>query len=129
MISKVKGVFILYEIKLPTLDWFLYGNIYSGSLRPDPTKGCLCQTTFHYKVKAAEGKHGKHIIAMCYFMLPWDAVSNMEEAFVGQFEATEFGIEVAENWIRSKFITESFPLPPLPETLPLNAPKTVRLLC
>ena len=96
----------MYEVKLPTLDWFMYGNVFTGSLRPDTTRGCLCQTTFNYKVRIIEDKYGKTLVAMCYYTLPWNASSNMDEAYVGRFEPHSFGIEVAENWIRSKFITD-----------------------
>ena len=94
----------MYEIKLPSLDWFMYGNIYTGSFRSDPTKGCLCQTTFNYKVKIIDHKDAPYLVASCFFVLPWNSCSNMDEFTFGRFEASTFGIEVAENWIRSKFI-------------------------
>lgn len=119
----------MYEIKLPTLDWFLYGNTYSGSLRADPTKGCLCQTTFNYRVRVIENKYGKCIAAMCFFVLPWNAAANMDEMVVGRFEVTSFGLETAENWIRSKFITELFAPMMLSERLHLDVSKTVRYIC
>lgn len=99
----------MYDIKLPTLDWFMHGNVFTGSFRTDTTKGCLCQTTFNYKVKIVEDKHGKCLAAICYYMLPWNASSNIDEACIGKFEPNSFGIEVAENWIRSKFISD-YPL-------------------
>ncbi len=34
--------------------------------------------------------------------MPWNVASNMDEAVLGRFDATEFGLEVAENWITSK---------------------------
>lgn len=45
-------------------------------------------------------------VAYCFFMLPWNRCSNMDEITLGRFEANPFGIEVTENWIRSKFITD-----------------------
>ena len=96
----------MYEVKLPTLDWFMYGNIYTGSFRLDPAKGCLCQTTFNYKVKIIENKDESYLAASCFYMLPWNYCSNMDEITLGRFEASSFGIEVAENWIRSKFISD-----------------------
>ena len=96
----------MYEVKLPTLDWFMYGNIFTGSFRPDPSKGCLSQTTFNYKVKIIEYKEVPYLVASCFYMLPWNSYSNMDEFSIGRFEASSFGIEVAENWIRSKFISD-----------------------
>lgn len=93
----------MYEVKLPTLDWFNYGNVYSGSLRTNPYRGCLSQTTFNYRVKIYTDKNIKTLVAVCWFELPWGSVSNMRENTVGQFEADNFGIEVAENWLRDKF--------------------------
>lgn len=96
----------MYEVKLPTIDWFMYGNIFTGSFRPDPSKGCLSQTTFNYKVKIIEYKEVPYLVASCCYMLPWNSYSNMDELSIGRFEASSFGIEVAENWIRSKFISD-----------------------
>ena len=96
----------MYEINLPTLDWFMYGNIYTGSFRPDPTKGCLCQATFNYKVKIIDSRDTPYLAASCFYTLPWNCYSNMDEISLGRFEASTFGIEVAENWIRSKFISD-----------------------
>ncbi len=95
----------MYEVKLPTLDWFMYGNIYSGSFRPDPNKGCLSQTTFNYKVKIIEHEGAPYLAVFCYYILPWNCNSNMDEILLGRFDASSFGIEVAENWIQSKFIS------------------------
>ncbi len=86
------------RIVLPTLNWFKFGNIYTGSLAPDHTKGCLSQTVFNYRVKAENNL----LYAICYFTLPWNTASNMDEAVLGRFDATEFGLEIAENWITSK---------------------------
>lgn len=57
----------MYYIKSPTLDWFMHGNVFTGSFGTDTTKGCLCQTTFNYKVKIVEDKHGKCLAAICYY--------------------------------------------------------------
>lgn len=38
-------------------------------------------------------------------MFPWNCYSNMDESTLGRFEACTFGIEVAENRIKSKFIS------------------------
>lgn len=97
----------MYNVNLPNLKWFLSGNVYSGSLRPNPSKSYTCQTTFNYRVKVVDDKCGKSVVAVCFFVLPWNSVSNMDEAVIGRFQVSEFGIEVAENWIRSHFITES----------------------
>ena len=96
----------MYEIKLPTLDWFMYGNIYTGSFRPDPAKGCLCQATFNYKVKIIENNDEPYLAAAYFYILPWNCCSNVDEITLGRFEASAFGIEVAENWLRSKFISD-----------------------
>lgn len=100
------GCYFMYEVKLPTLDWFMYGNVYTGSFRPDSTKGDLCQTTFNYKVKIAEHNGEAYLAAYCFYMLPWNCYSNMVEVTLSRFEASVFGIEIAENWIRSKFISD-----------------------
>lgn len=96
----------MYEVKLPTLEWFMHRNVYTGSFRLDFAKGDLCQTTFNYKVKIAEHNSEAYLAAYCFYMLPWNCCSNMAEVTLGRFEASVFGIEIAENWIRSKFISD-----------------------
>lgn len=97
------------EVNLPTLNWFLFGNIYTGSFRTDLTKGCLCQSVFNYKVKLNTCENENSIIALCWYSFPWNVAVNMSEGFVGEFETSEFGIEVCGNWIKSKFI-QNYPL-------------------
>ena len=99
----------MYEVNLPTLNWFLFGNIYTGSFRTDLTKGCLCQSVFNYKVKLNTCENENTIIALCWYSFPLDIAVNMSEGFVGEFETSEFGIEVCGNWIKSKFI-QNYPL-------------------
>ena len=94
----------MYCVKLPIIDWFLAGNDYSGSFRPDTNKGCLCQTTFNYQVKPYFDKDNTSIVALCFYQLPWDAKTNIHEAYIGKFEASPFGLEVCSDWIRSKFV-------------------------
>lgn len=60
------GCYFMYEVKLPTLDWFMHGNVYTGSFRPDPAKGCLCQTTFNYKVKIIQNKDEPYLASICF---------------------------------------------------------------
>ena len=99
----------MYTVKLPVIDWFACGNVYSGSFQPDPSVGSLSQTTFSYKVKMQAAHNEKHLFAICYYTLPWNQHSNIEEAFCAKFEASNFGIEVCENWIHSKFIIDDMP--------------------
>lgn len=99
----------MYEVNLPTLNWFLFGNVYTGSFRSDLTKGCLCQTVFNFKVKLNKSENENSIIALCWYSFPWNVAVYMSEGFVGEFAASEFGIEVCENWIKSKFI-QNYPL-------------------
>lgn len=106
IVSKAMGCVFMYEIKLPTLDWFMHGNIFTGSFKPDPIKGCLCQTTFNYKVKIVKHNGTAYLAASCFYILPWNSCSNMEEMSISRFEGSDFGIETAENWIRNKFITD-----------------------
>ncbi|MBR4762437.1 MAG: hypothetical protein IK086_07365 [Clostridia bacterium] len=79
---------------------------------------------------------GGFLCAECWFELPWNAVYNMDEMFLDRFEASDFGIEVAGNWIRSKFViskTTTHTLPPtakgLPEKQKSIAEKQLPLLC
>lgn len=96
-------------MKLPKLDWFLAGNRFSGSYRSDPTRGCLCQSTFTYNAQAIAHGEDASLVAACYFQLPFGEVTNMDEAWVGRFELSPFGIEVCEGWIWSKCFGESAP--------------------
>ena len=99
----------MYEVKLPLLKWFSYmeeekKNIYSGSLRPDPTKGCLCQTTFNYQVKMAK-EDGKEYLEVIYYYIPaWNMEFERRETSPVRFEATEFGKEKAEKWLTNEFL-------------------------
>ncbi len=122
----------MYEVNLPSLKWFEVGNIYTGSLGTDPARGCLNTTTLNYRVHVLSGA----LCAECRFELPWNAVYNMDEMIIGLFEASDFGIEVAGNWIRSKFVISDAITPVLPPTakgLPERqkniAEKNVSLLC
>jgi hypothetical protein len=93
----------MYEINLPCLKWFLYGNVYTGSLGTDPMTGCMNVTTFNYKVCVSDVKGRSVLMAAYYFRLPWNARSNMDEVTVGSFEVSEFGLEVAANWLLSRY--------------------------
>lgn len=127
-----KGGAFMYSIKLPELNWFLYGNVYSGSLRTDPYKPCIGQTCFNYRVKAVESQKEKYLIAVCYFTLGWGKASNVEESIIGRFELSRFGIEVAENWIKSKFIVGGVSndyILPESKLDTIEAPKPVHCLC
>ena len=94
----------MVKIKLPSPDWFYAGNTFTGSYRLDATKGCLSQTTFHYAVKLTHTKGTTRLTAVCRFILPWNQLSNIDEACIAQFEPDEFGIEVAEEWILRKIM-------------------------
>ena len=99
----------MYEVNLPTFNWFFFGNVYTGSFRTDLTKGCLCQSVSNFKVKLNKSENENSIIALCWYSFPWNVAVNMSEGFVGEFEASKFGIEVCENLIKSKFI-QNYPL-------------------
>lgn len=86
-------------IELPSLKWFNFGNIFTGSIGAEPGKGCLNSTTFNYKVKITDKNK---LTAVCWFTLHWNASTNMIEAAIGLFNADDFGIEVAENWLIHK---------------------------
>ncbi|MBR3308947.1 MAG: hypothetical protein IKG00_03465 [Lachnospiraceae bacterium] len=90
-------------VKLPSMNWFKYGKIFTGSLGTDPLRGCLSCTTFHYRVQMISVGEVDELVAVCFFRLPWNAKTNMFEFKTGIFEATEFGIEIAENWILSQY--------------------------
>ena len=56
-------------IELPSLKWFNFGNIFTGSIGAEPGKGCLNSTTFNYKVKITDKNKltaffGLHCIGM-----------------------------------------------------------------
>lgn len=102
----------MYEVNLPSLKWFMFGNVYTGSLGTDPARGCMNTTTLNYRVYVL----GSALCAECRFELPWNAVYNMDEMIIGLFEASDFGIEVAGNWIRSKFVISDVDAPSLPPT-------------
>ena len=90
-------------VNLPSINWFKYGKIYTGSLGTDPLRGCLSCTTFNYRVQMISAGDGDKLVAVCFFRLPWNARTNVFEFKTGIFEATEFGIEIAENWILSQY--------------------------
>ena len=97
----------MIKIKLPSPDWFYAGNTFTGSYRPDPTKGCFNQTTFYYTVKLIHTPNRTCLAAMCRFMLPWNQSSNIDEACIAQFQPDAFGIEVAEEWILRKILVSN----------------------
>lgn len=96
----------LYDVKLPPLEYFQAGNDYSGSFRTDNEKGVLSQTTFNYRVKIVNDSGLTKLMAMCFYILPWNCAANMDEIVLGRFEVSSFGLEVCEKWIRSKFLKE-----------------------
>ena len=106
--QRIWGVFYVW-IELPTFNWFLFGNVYTGSFRTDLRKGCLYQTAFNFEVKLNNSENENSIIALCWYSFPCNVSVNMSEGFVGEFEASQFGIEVCGNRIKSKFI-QNYPL-------------------
>ena len=108
---KRNGVIVMKPIVLPTLNWFNFGNAFTGSIGTEKGKGCLTTTTFNYKVKKI---NNNTLLAICWFILPWNAKTNMDEATIGFFNADDFGIEVAENWIIQKCFMDYQPLDGLP---------------
>lgn len=102
-------------IELPSLNWFNFGNIFTGSVGTEPGKGCLNSTTFNYKVKITKENT---LTVVCWFMLPWNASTNMSEAAIGLFNADDFGIEVAENWLIHKCFKDYQSLKGLPVKTP-----------
>lgn len=96
----------MYEVKLPDLKWFGYGNVFTGSLGTDRNRGCFSMTTMQYRVLLKTSKTGNALFAGCSFVLPWGTTTNIREATIAEFEATDFGVEIAENWIRSNFIID-----------------------
>lgn len=110
-------------IELPSLKWFNFGNIFTGSIGTEPEKGCLNSTTFNYKVKITDKNK---LTAVCCFTLHWNASTNMIEAAIGLFNADDFGIEVAENWLIHKCFQDYQSLKGLPANTPClsqNNPK------
>lgn len=90
-------------VKLPAMNWFAHGKVYTGSLGTDPLRGCASCSTFNYRIKQVKDDTHKELVAVCYFQLPWYCKTNITEYITGIFEATEFGVEVAENWILSQY--------------------------
>jgi hypothetical protein len=93
----------MYNIKLPQLDWLMSGNVFTGSLGTDIENGCMNNTTFNFKVAIVKTKGDSFLFASYYFKLPWNASSNIDEVTICRFQPSEFGIEIAENWLLSKY--------------------------
>lgn len=99
----------MYEVNIPFLEWFTYKdeekkNIYSGSLRPDPTKGCLCQTTFNFDMRMVK-EEGKEYLEVNYFYIPpWNVNIKRDEITSSRFEATEDGIKKVKTWLKNEFL-------------------------
>ena len=93
------------KIKLPPIEWFRADQSYSDSRGTDPYKGCMNKVTFTYKVRLINLKYGPALVAACEFCMPWNVPTNIKEVTFGYFEDSQFGVEVAENWITSKFFT------------------------
>ena len=92
----------MYRVRLPRIEWFVAGNIYSGSAGTDPDRGCIAYTTLRYKIKIMPQQDEKALVVICWFHLPWGKITNMEEYMIGVFETSEHGISIAEEWIRRK---------------------------
>lgn len=102
-------------INLPSLNWFNFGNVFTGSIGNEPEKGCLNSTTFDFKVKITDKNK---LTAVCWYTLPWNVSTNMSEAAIGLFNADDFGIEVAENWLIEKCFQDYQSLKGLPAKAP-----------
>ena len=63
---KRNGVIVMKPIVLPTLNWFNFGNAFTGSIGTEKGKGCLNTTTFNYKVKKI---NNNTLLAICWFIL------------------------------------------------------------
>ena len=58
------------------------------------------------RFRIIDTKNGAKLLAMYWFEFPWNQAANIIEATMGELEASEFGLEVAENWLKSNFIKE-----------------------
>jgi len=92
----------MYEVMLPPWAWYEDGKVYSGSLSADPSVGSLQQTTLQYRARRMQDR----LVAWCWFDLPWNVTTAIDETVIGRFEGSDLGVEVAENWIRSKWIAD-----------------------
>ena len=92
----------MYTVRLPRIEWFVAGNIYSGSAGTDSDRGCVASTILRYKAKVMLQQDKTVLMVICWFQLPWDGIMNMEEYMIGIFEPSNRGISIAEEWIRRK---------------------------
>ena len=66
-------------VKLPSMKWFRYEKIYTGSLGTDPLRGCSSCTTFNYRIKLVKHETQEELVAVCFYQLPWNCKTNISE--------------------------------------------------
>ena len=98
------------KVDLPLYSWFYSNqqgkwvmNAYSGSRGTSTTNGCLCNTTFNYRVSIkTPPDRDSFIEAECFFILPIKLGGNKTEVVRKEFENSEKGLEDASVWLYSE---------------------------
>ena len=90
----------MYEVNLPSLKWFMFRNVYTGSLGTDPARGCLSTTTLNYRVHVMGGA----LCVQCWLQPPWNSPEKNSDVLRKQFAATDSGINEVKSWLISKFV-------------------------
>ena len=77
-------------------------NPYSGSLGTNPSRGCVTELTFHYRiwVDISSGvEEDFRIIAETYLRQPWSLGSGVTDSMRAEFENNEASLADAAAWI------------------------------
>ncbi len=93
----------MYEVKLPNLSWFSYGNIFTGSLGTDSNRGCLCIPTMNYKVFIS---NSCKLTAACSYLPVWNDTKKIKLKIIDEFEVNDFVLGDIEKWILSNYIAD-----------------------
>ena len=95
------------KIWLPGYSWFYSNqqgkwvmNAYSGSVGTSRTNGCLCNTTFNYRVSIkTPSDEEPYIQGEYFFILPMKQGGGKTEVVSERFENSERGLEEVGAWL------------------------------
>lgn len=97
-------------VQLPAFEWFVVmhngkptSNVFTGSCRKDPQKGCLSTTTLNYKVYVENvGNDEAKFVVRCFKQLPWPKTRVKEDLSKREYPHSPKGLEEAKKRLNAE---------------------------
>ena len=98
------------EIFVPLLSWLIGGsrigggyNYYVASRGTDPSKGCIGNSIFNYRIWIDKSDEQEFLKAAVYYGLKSFEAQNEEDVEVSVYEMEEESRPLIKNWIEEKY--------------------------